>query len=158
MTLVKKMFNFTSKPLIMVLLVSLSFNGLFGYLSYKFHADASKAEQALVVAVEANKGLEKSILLQDTACKIADSVSTENQKDQKEVEQLRQKALDEIDAIPSISNPTRSENKAQINEEIHYVDIDSNLPPSLVELLSESYHNLQRQGDSDAGQPTRKPL
>jgi hypothetical protein len=152
------MFNFTSKPLIIILLVSLSFNGLFGYLSYKFHADASKAEQALGVAVETNKGLEKSILLQDTACKIADTISTENQKDQKEVEQLRQETLDKIDAIPSVSNPTRSENKAQINEEIPHVNIDGKLPPSLVSLLSESYHNLQGQGDSDAGQSTRKPM
>ena len=144
------MFNFLSKPLILALFVSLSFNSLFGYLSYKFHADASKAEQALEVAVEANKGLEDSILLQDTACKIADSVSTENQKDQKEVEQLRQKALDKIDKLPSVSNPTRSENKAQINEENPYVNLDGKLPDSLVRVLSESYHSLQGQGGGDA--------
>lgn len=147
-----------SKPFILALLISLSFNSLFGYLSYKFHADASKAEQALGVAVEANKGLEKSILLQDTACKIADSVSTENQKDQKEVEQLRQKALDRIDKLPSASNPTRSENKDQNNEENPYVNLDGKLPDSLVELLQSSYHSLQGQGASDARQPTRKPM
>ena len=149
------MFNFLSKPLILALFVSLSLNGLFGYLSYHFYEATAKAVASLEVALEANKELDKSILKQDTACKIADDVSTESQKEQKKLELSKQETLVKIDKLPASDVPPRvlpqkTKDKAKINEEIPYVNIDGKLPPSLVSLLDESYYSLQGAGGSDA--------
>lgn len=146
----KKMFNFLSKPLILALFVSLSLNGLFGYLSYHFYGATAKAVVSLDLALDANKELDKSILKQETACKIADTISSENQLEQKKLQLTAQERLAKIDNLSADDVPSRLENKAKINEENLYVNLDGKLPPSLVELLSESYHNLQRQGGSHA--------
>jgi hypothetical protein len=72
-----------NKPLILVLLVSLSFNGLFGYLSYSFYSDKAVAESQLDTAVDANKGLQESLDKKETACKITDAIVSEYQKKSK---------------------------------------------------------------------------
>jgi hypothetical protein len=144
------MFNFLSKPLILAIFVSLSLNGLFGYLSYHFYGERASALLSLDIALESNKALEKSISNQETACKIADTISTDNQKEQKELELSKQETLVKIDKLPAFDVPHGSENKAKINEENAYVNLDGRLPDELVILLQSSYHSLQRQGGSHA--------
>lgn len=160
------MFSFlTSKPLILALFVSLSLNGLFGYLSYHFYGERAKALLSLEVALDANKYLEKSYEKQETACKIADSISSEFQSEKEEVDKKADDLIEQINSLDAEKAPTAVNKTATkiipqkglispklgtTNEETTVAGLDDRLPPSLVSLLSESYHNLQRQGGSDA--------
>lgn len=74
-----------SKPLILALLVSISLNCLFGYLSYSFYSDKAVAESQLDAAVDANKGLQLSLEKKETACKITDVIVSEYTKENPEL-------------------------------------------------------------------------
>ena len=63
-----------SKPLIIALLISISMNCLFGYLSYSFYSDKAVLQSQLDTAVDANKGLQESLDKKDSACKITDVI------------------------------------------------------------------------------------
>lgn len=131
------MFN---KPLTTALLVSISLNCLFGYLSYSFYSDKAVAEAALNTAVDANKGLQESLDKKDTACKITDAIVSEYTKEKQEIVKETDGVLNAIDKLPSIpvqveSKPKRQEN---VKEQSDVVSLDDKLPADLVRLLSES--------------------
>lgn len=132
-----------SKPIILTLLVSLSFNCLFGYLSYSFYSDKAVAESQLAIAVKANKDLKESLDKKDTACKITDVIVSEYTKEKQEIVKEAEGVLNAIDkmaATPSqVENkPKRQENAKEQKDTI--VPLDSKLPDNLVRLLSESCH------------------
>lgn len=133
-----------SKPLIIALLVSISLNCLFGYLSYSFYSDKAVAESQLTTAVDANKDLKKSLDKKDTACKVTDVIVSEYTKEKQEVVKETDGVLNDIDKLPSVptqveSKPKRQENvkEQSAEKQTNVVSLDDKLPVDLVRLLSE---------------------
>jgi hypothetical protein len=129
-----------SKPLILALFVSISFNITFGYLSYSFYSDKAVAEAALNTAVNANKDLKESLDKKDTACKITDTIVSEYTKEKQEIVKETDGVLNDIDKLPSMSVQVESKPKRQENvkEQSDVVSLDDKLPADIVRLLSES--------------------
>ena len=133
-----------TKVLITALAVSLSLCGLFGYLSYTFYSDKAVAQSQLEAAVDANKDLQQSLDKQETACKIADDISTENTSEQKELEESKQELLSKIDSLPSKAAESSSPKKGLIVPELGtgVADIDDKLPEELKLITQEAYNSL----------------
>ena len=129
-----------SKPLILVLFVSISLNCLFGYLSYTFYSDKAVAESQLEAAVDANKGLQESLDKKETACRITDVIVSEYTKEKQEIVKETDGVLNDIDKLPSVPSQVESKPKRQENakEQTNIVSLDDKLPADLVRLLSES--------------------
>lgn len=141
-----------SKPLILALLISFSFNVLFGYLSYTFYSDKAVAESQLATAVDANKDLKESLDKKESACKITDVIVYEYTKEKQEVVKETDGVLNAIDKLPSMPSqggvsPMRQENA---KEQTNIVSLDDKLPADLVRLLSE---NCLRAKGSDCDNP-----
>ena len=129
-----------NKPLIIALFVSISFNCLFGYLSYSFYSDKAVVESQLSTAVKANKDLKESLDKKETACKITDVIVSDYTKEKQEIVKETDSVLNTIDKLPSVppkgvSSPKRQEN---VKEKSNVVGLDDKLPADLVRLLSES--------------------
>lgn len=131
-----------NKSIFLALLVSLSLNLTFGYLSYSFYSDKAMAESKLETAVDANKGLQQSLDKKDTACKITDVIVSEYTKEKQEIVKETEGVLSDIDKLPSEpiqaeSKPKRQENAKEQTKDAP-VSLDDKLPADLVRLLSES--------------------
>jgi hypothetical protein len=134
-----------SKPLILALLVSISFNITFGYLSYSFYSDKAVAESQLEAAVDANKGLQESLDKKDTACLAIDENVAGYTRERQEIVKETDGVLNDIDKLTSMpvqveSKPKRQEN---VKEQSDVVSLDDKLPANLVRLLSESCHSAK---------------
>lgn len=142
----KKMFSsFLGKPLIVALFVSISFNLLFGYLSYSFYSDKAVAVEQLNTAVEANKSLKESSQKKDTACLVTDVIVSEYQKEKPEIVKEKEGVLNAIDKLPSMpvqveSKPKRQENVNKQTEDAP-VPLDGKLGDDLKRMLSQSCHS-----------------
>lgn len=134
-----------SKPLILALLVSISLNCLFGYLSYSFYSDKAVTESQLEAAVDANKGLQQSLDKKETACKITDVIVSEYTKEKQEIVKETGSVLNDIDKLPSMSVQVESSAKRQENakEKTNIVSLDDKLPADLIRLLDESCHSAK---------------
>ena len=135
------MFN---KPLILALLVSLSFNGLFGYLSYKFHSDKAVAESKLELAIQANSSLLESSVKADKACTLADDISTGFKREEQGLERHTEAIVDKLDRLtktPATPKATIVAKEETNSEESRIANLDDKLPPDVISLLSESCHN-----------------
>ena len=136
-----------NKPLTLALLVSLSFNGLFGYLSYSFYSDKAVAETALDEAKGANKSLQESLDKKDEACLITDAIVSEYQEEKQEIVKEKDRDLNAIDKLPSMpvqveTKPKRQENaKEQI--EGAPVSLDAKLGDDIKRMLSQSCHSAK---------------
>lgn len=131
-----------SKPLIIVLFVSISLNCLFGYLSYSFYSDKAVAQSQLDTAVDANKDLKESLDKKETACKITDTIVSEYQEEKQEVVKETDGVLNAIDKLPSVpsqveSKPKRQENVKKQTEDAP-VSLDGRLGDDIKRMLSES--------------------
>ena len=129
-----------SKPLIIALLVSISLNCLFGYLSYSFYSDKAVAESQLEVAVVSNKFMALSLERKSAACALQDKIAAENQTEQQEIVGKTEAVLNAIDKMVSASvveekAPKGAEN---VNKTSNVVSLDGVLPSTLVSLLNES--------------------
>lgn len=147
------MLNFlTSKPLILALLVSLSLNGLFGYLSYTFYGAKVKALASLEVALDDNKSLEKSLEKQEMVCKIAEDVSVEFQEDKTDVEAKTESTLDQLSTmkstpkqqLPKQQSPQTKKVVEEENEKTDVASLDDKLGSDVVRLLQSHFDSLQR--------------
>lgn len=132
-----------TKPFIIALLVSISLNCLFGYLSYSFYGDKTQAEQAFKTADEANKSLEDSLVNKETACKATDSIVAEYQAEKQEIVGDKQTALNDLDKIVSLPKKEKKVvnevlNAQQTKEQSSIASLDDSLPADVVSLLSES--------------------
>lgn len=140
-----------SKPLLLVLLVSISFNLLFGYLSYEFYGDKKKAEISLDVVVKTNKELSDSLGKKETSCKIDEAVSAEFQVENKAKEKEKDEIIKEIDKLPSVApKATIVAPKATTENTNDEISLDSKLPADLQRLL-------QRHCDSTKGSACDNP-
>ena len=128
-----------SKPLISALFVSLTFNALFGYLSYSLYSDKAVVESQLDAAVDANKDLQLSLYKKEVACKITDFIVSEYTKEKQEIVKETDGVLNAIDKIVSTYTQVESKSKRQENakEQTDAVRLDDKLPADLVRLLSE---------------------
>ncbi len=140
-----------NKPLVIALLVSLSVNGLFGYLSYSFYGDKSKAEQSLVVAIEANKSLESSLSKKEQSCQIVDKINSEYQKEKAGIVGEKEQDLLDLSKMIQSPSPEKKEknaakipvNNGDVNEESNVASLDSKLPDNLRLLLSSSCQRVR---------------
>lgn len=131
-----------SKPLIISLFISLTFNCLFGYLSYTFYSDKAVAESQLATAVDANKDLKESLDKKETACKITDVIVSEYTKEKQEIVKETDGVLNAIDKLPSTSvqvesSPKRQENANKQVEDAP-VSLDAKLGYDIKRVLSQS--------------------
>ena len=136
-----------TKPFIIALFVSISFNLLFGYLSYSFYSDKAVVQAQLNQAVDANKDLKESLDKKETACKITDTIVSEYQTEKQEIVKEKDRDLSAIDKMLSKPSPLENKQKRQENakeqkgvEDNSVINLDSKLPDNLVSLLSESCH------------------
>ena len=129
-----------SKPIIIALLVSISLNGLFGYLSYSFYSDKAVAESQLEVAIVSNKFMAVSLERKSTACTLQDKMTAENQIEQLQIVEEKDADLNAIDKMASVSvveekAPKGAEN---VNKTSDVVPLDGVLPDHLRVLLQDS--------------------
>lgn len=139
-----------SKPLILALLVSISFNITFGYLSYSFYSDKAVAESQLTTAVDANKDLKESLDKKETACKITDAIVSDYTKEKQEIVKETDGVLNAIDKLPSIpvqveSKPKRQENVKEqtADKQTNVVSLDGLLGDDIKRVLSQSCHSAK---------------
>ena len=128
------------KPLMLALFVSLSLNGLFGYLSYSFYSDKAVAESQLEVAVVSNKFMAVSLERKDKVCTLQDKIAAENQTEQQEIAGKTEAVLNAIDkmvVVPTVLQKTSNEAE-NVNKQSNVVSLDGVLPSTLVSLLNES--------------------
>lgn len=139
-----------TKPLALALLVSLSFNGLFGYLSYKFHSDKAVAVSQLEQSIVANNALKISYDNQAKVCKITDDTIADYIEEKKDIvgkKELDLRELDKMGKDKSIANKATIVAKTATKEEktddvqTNTAGLDDKLPDSLRLLLSKSCHN-----------------
>jgi hypothetical protein len=106
---------------------------IFATLSYRFYSDKAEAESALVVAIDANSSLQKSLNLQVESCKINDQVTTEFQTEKKTKDDATNSVLSSIDKIP-VSHKS-SQAPKEVANEINTVNIDDKLPSDIILML-----------------------
>ena len=129
-----------TKPLIIVLFVSISLNGLFGYLSYSFHSDKAVAESQLEVAVVSNKFMALSLERKDKVCTLQDKISAENQAEQQEIVGKTEAVLNAIDkmvVVPTVLQKTSNEAE-NVNKQSNVASLDAELPEPLRLLIQDS--------------------
>jgi len=139
----KKMF---SKPLFLALLVSISLNITFGYLSYSFYSGKAVAESQLEVALVSNGFLNISLERKTKACLVQDAIAAENQTEQLLIVKEKDAVLDAIDKMASVSRVKQNipkrvvfpKEKDNVNETNIIASLDDMLPDALVSLLNES--------------------
>lgn len=134
-----KMFN---KPLILALLVSLSLNGLFGYLSYHFHSEKAVAESNLESCKKANQSLVESADKADKTCKVGDAMASEFKREEQALEADRDDILKQLDSLSVApkQDVKIAPKEATVNEESNVAGIDDLLPES-IRMLTESACN-----------------
>lgn len=134
-----------NKPFILALLVSLSFNGLFGYLSYTFYSKKAVVESQLTQLKLDYKSLEESGLKQTTACTIQDLSIVDFIVEKGVLDQKEKDILAEIDKLPSKpvkqDKPKREDNVQEDN----VAELDNRLSADVIRMLKQSYDNsIQR--------------
>ena len=135
-----------TKPLLLALFVSVTLNGLFGYLSYSFYSDKAVAESQLKVAIVSNKFMALSLERKSAACTLQDKIAAENQTEQQEIAGKTDAVLNAIDKMASVSvveenSPKEglfSKEKENVNKQSNVAILDDRLPDSLISLLNES--------------------
>ena len=129
-----------TKPLLLALFVSITLNGLFGYLSYSFYSDKAIAESQLEVAVVSNKFMALSLERKDKVCALQDKIAAENQTEQQEIVGKTEAVLNAIDKMASVSvvEENASNGAQNVNKQSNIVSLDGVLPSTLVSLLNES--------------------
>lgn len=130
-------------PLVLLFLVSVGLNGLFGYLSYKFHSEGETTKVALSSCQETNTYLGRSIEKQKKEADVHDMVVSEFQQKQQEIHKQQCKIVEQITLLP------KSTTQGKQNDEI---DIDSKLPITIIGLLRESHYSLQGTSGSNASE------
>lgn len=148
--------SFLGKPLIIALLVSISFNLLFGYLSYSFYSDKAVAKEQLNVAVEANKSLTESLDNKELLCKASDTVTTQFQTEKQQIVKEKDGDLRDIDKLvdvlvlsknvvnvvkKDVTKPISSEGISDAQNNV--TALDDKLPESLRVLLQQSCERVR---------------
>ena len=129
-----------TKPLLLALFVSITLNGLFGYLSYSFYSDKAVAESQLEVAIVSNKFMTLSLERKSAACTLQDKIAAENQTEQQEIVGKTEavlNAIDEMVVVPTVllNTPNGAQN---VNKQSNIVSLDAELPEPLRLLLQDS--------------------
>ena len=129
-----------TKPILLALFVSLTLNGLFGYLSYSFYSDKAVAESQLEVAIVSNKFMALSLERKDKVCTLQDNIAAENQAEQQEIVEEKDADLNAIDKMVSVSRVEEKASNGQqnTNETSNIVSLDAVLPEPLRLLLQDS--------------------
>ena len=129
-----------TKPLLPALFVSITLNGLFGYLSYSFYSDKAVAESQLEVAVVSNKFMALSLERKDKVCTLQDKIAAENQTEQQEIVGKTEAVLNAIDkmvVVPTVLQKTSNEAE-NVNKQSNITSLDAELPGPLRLLLQDS--------------------
>ncbi|RYY51365.1 MAG: hypothetical protein EOO06_01135 [Chitinophagaceae bacterium] len=135
-----------------------------GWLSLHNYTAKVEAESALVIAINANTDLQKSLNLKDLSCKIDDSISAERTEEKQASDSVKDKEIASIDKLPVkikaplVTIPTNQASVQALSNENNTVDIDNELPADLVRLLSQSYNRAKERTGDDSRQPSSPSL
>ena len=129
------MFN---KQLLIILIVSLSFNGLFGYLSYVFYGSKQALKSELMQCQQNTLSLEKSVENHRKLCAIQDSIAVEWKKEEQQVEKDVDNSVAEIDKMIIKPRTNTTSVVEEQDEKDSAFSLDSKLPSDLIRLLSEN--------------------
>lgn len=142
---------FTSKPLLLALIVSLSINGLlFGVSKHLYDAKAKAVGQVEQLKQTLSDQLISSNKA-ETACVIDNTKAAEFQDEKKALESVEKEALDIVSKLPSVS-PKKSVSTGpnkEVNKDVQetvVAELDSRLPDNLRWLLQSTFDSVQGQG------------
>lgn len=114
-----------------------------GWLSVHNYRAKVEAESALVVAINVNTEMQKSLNLKDLSCKIDDASVVELNAEKKAI----QTKTDEVSAkIEKLRNPVAVKQEIIKNESLKETSVlpdDGLLSPNLVRLLRENYCSVE---------------
>ena len=129
-----------TKSLLLTLFVSITLNGLLGYLSYSFYSDKAIAESQLEVAVASNKFMAVSLERKSTVCTLQDKIATENQTEQLLIVKEKDTILDAIGKMVVVPTVLLNASKGtkNVNETTTTAGMDDVLPEPLRLLLQDS--------------------
>jgi len=129
------------KQLLLILLVSLALNGLFGYLSYHFYGVKQVLDGKLVQCQAFNNSLEKSAEKAEKTCEIADEISSEFKKEEQFLEADTDKILNQLDNVHQVVVK-----EATVNEQSNVAGVDDKLPDSIRMLTESACNRVQGKG------------
>ena len=109
-----------------------------GWLSLSLHDDKVIAEQALVVAINVNSDIQKSLNLKDLSCKIDDASVVEVEAEKKD---LQTKIEVVSDNIEKLRHPVAAKQENIKNENLkpNVLPDDGLLSDNIVSLLKQGY-------------------
>lgn len=143
-----------SKPLIIALIISLSFNALLIGISKHLYDAKAKAIYSLKEAEKTVLEQQKAYELANKACVIGDEGSASFWEEKQDNDKQKDSDISKIDSIPKMGtvSPKVGTIEEKANDEIltnNAVDIDSKLPDVLIGVLSETDRRVQRQTNSN---------
>jgi len=140
--------------------VLLSFTILFGYLSYKFHAEKAVAVGELRVAQESLKTAQKAYETKDLSCKIDDTSVVEVEKEKKELQTKVETLSEQIANLKTgiTKKPTiiiTQKENSQVEKQNEVLVGSELLSDDLKRLLNSSYCSVETNDPScTTGQPS----
>lgn len=114
-----------------------------GWLSVHNYRSKVEAESALVVAINANTDMKKSLNLKDLSCKIDDKAVVEVTEEKILIDEAVAPVNDKLQALatvkPPIKQPIKVNNKENPKDESIYLPDDGLLSPAVNSLLNEGW-------------------
>lgn len=130
---------FNSWMFYIILGLSASTLGL-GWLSLSLHDDKLIAEQALVVAINVNSDMQKSLNLKYSSCQIDDASVVEVEAGKKDLQTKIEVISDNIEKLRSTKPQVKQEIiKNESLKESSVLPDDGLLSPRIVQLLKQGY-------------------
>lgn len=130
-------------PFVIIFLLSLSFNGLFGYLSYNFYSQKVVLQEQLKDVKEKNKQLEESVQKEQNICEIQDEVVSSYNEDNKKAQDTKEDILKEVDVLIN-KDASKKTMTGKADEESNYAELDESLSPDTIKLLERVHNSVQR--------------
>ena len=112
-----------------------------GWLSVHNYRAKVEAESALVVAINVNTDMQKSLNLKDSSCKIDDEAVVEVETEKKDLQSKVDAVSDKFDKLKIITATKPLVKQEIINHETNILPDDGLLSPNIAKLLHESWCN-----------------
>lgn len=114
----------------------------FGYLSYSLSNDKAVAEQALVQAIDANTGLQKSLNLKGLSCKIDSASVVEVEAEKLKIDESISPINIQLKELATVKNTVTHPVAAKqetIKDESNFLPDDGLLSPNVARLLHDGW-------------------
>lgn len=123
-----------------ILVFFMALSGLFGGLSYHFYGAKAEAESALIVAIDANTELQKSLNLQVDSCTINDASVVEVEAEKATLQSKLDSVVEQISKLTSgLKKPVNTKDIPNVEKQSDFLAGDELLSPALQRLLNAAY-------------------